>query len=119
MNIIQHIIGLVETKIELAKMEVKAEVSSIASKLIVAMVIAVVAFFIWFYLSLALGMFLNDVLNTEYAGILIVAGLHLLVLLLLYFFHEQLGLRKAIASGMDKILYSDSDEEHEEDEGTA
>ena len=110
MNIIQHVIGLVETKIALAKIEVKEEVSSIVSKLVVAIVMSVIAFFIWFFICLALGMYLNQVLNSGYLGILIIAALHLLVFLFLFFYHEKLGLRKAIAAGMDRILYTDNEE---------
>jgi len=113
MTIIDHIIGLVESRIELAKLQAKHKVSSVASKLIVAVIMGVVAFFIWFYLSLALGFYLNDITDSRYAGVLLVAGLHLVILLVIYFFNKQLRLKEAIASGLDQILYSDDDEEDE------
>ncbi|MCA6074373.1 phage holin family protein [Fulvivirga sedimenti] len=104
MTIIEHIIGLVETKIALAKLEVKEEVSSIVSRLLVAVLMAILLFFTWFFLCLAFGMFLNHTLNSDYTGTLIIAGIHAFLLVILYFFHKKLGLRKAIANAMDRIL---------------
>ena len=119
MTIIDHIIGLVEARIELAKLSVKDEVSSIAAKLIIAALMSVFAFFIWFYLSLALGYYLNDITDSRYWGILIVAGIHLVILVITYLFHKQLRLKKIIESGLDAILYSDDEDEDEKDEGRA
>jgi uncharacterized membrane protein YqjE len=117
MTIIDHIIGLVEARIELAKLSVKDEVSSLASKLIVAVIMSIFAFFIWFYLSLALGYYLNAITDSRYWGILIIAGIHIVILAIIYFFHKQLRLKQLIESGLDTILYSDDDDE--KDEGRA
>ncbi len=117
MSIIDHILGLVETRIELAKLTAKEEVSRIASKLIVGILMGVVAFFIWFYLSLAFGLYLNDVTDSRYLGVLIVVGIHIIIFLILYFYHKRLGLENIISESMDKTLYSNDDES--EDEGRA
>ncbi len=110
MNIIEHIIGLVESKIALAKLEVKEEVSSIVSRLVVAMLMFILLFFIWFFLCIALGMLLNEQFHSSFSGTLTIAGIHALVLIFLYVFRKKLGLRKAIAKGMDRILYTDDED---------
>ncbi|MEJ2003993.1 MAG: phage holin family protein [Cyclobacteriaceae bacterium] len=115
MSIIDHVIGLVESRIELAKVSAKEEVSKVAAKLVLGVIMGVVAFFIWFYLSLALGLFLNDVTESRYLGVLIVAGIHVIILVLIYFFHDKFGMNKVIGDSMDKTLYSNDDE----DEGRA
>ena len=53
---IDHIIGLIETRIALVKIEVKEEVSKVTSRMIVALVMAMLAFFIWFFISFAMAL---------------------------------------------------------------
>jgi uncharacterized membrane protein YqjE len=101
---IDHIIGLIETRIALVKIEVKEEVSKVTSRMIVAMVMAMLAFFIWFFISFATALLINTWLNSAFWGFFIIAGIHIILLTLLYIYQKELGLEKTISSGMNKIL---------------
>lgn len=110
---IQHIIGLVETKIALVKLEVKEEVSKVASRLIVALVMGMLAFFIWFFISFATALMINTWMSSAFWGFFIIAGIHILLLILLFIYQKELGLEKAISDGMDKILKVNQEEDDE------
>jgi membrane protein implicated in regulation of membrane protease activity len=110
---IQHIIGLVETKIALVKLEIRQEVSKVISSLIVITTMALLAFFIWFFISFAFALLINAWLDSIYWGFFIIAGFHILLLLLLYVFRKELKLEETISKEMDKILKINQEEDEQ------
>ena len=110
---IQHIIGLVETKIALVKLEIRQEVSKVISSLIVISAMALLAFFIWFFISFAIALLINSWMDSIYWGFFIIAGIHLLLLLLLYAFRKELKLEEAISKEMDRILKINVEEDEQ------
>jgi hypothetical protein len=101
---IDHIIGLVESRLELAKLEAKKEMAFIISRILLGFVFGLFLFFTWFFVSLGLGYLLNDALGNSYGGVLIVAGIHFLLFFLIFIFRNQIGLEKVIKKGIDNLV---------------
>jgi uncharacterized membrane protein YqjE len=101
---IDHIIALVESRLELAKIETKKEAAFIVARILLGIVFGLFLFFVWLFLSLGLGYLINEAIGNTYSGILIIAGVHLLLFILLFIFRGQLGLEKLIKKGIDKLF---------------
>lgn len=104
MSIIDHIIGLIETKVELVKIEAKEEISFILSRAMIGLFMGLLLFFGWMFAFMAAGFLLNIVFESNYLGILIIAGFHLILFLLMYFFRGQLGIQWLIEKLIEKLF---------------
>lgn len=101
-QIADHLIGLIETRLALTKLELKEEVARIGAK-IIAVAIATFLFFMFMaFISLSIGVFINRQLSSEYLGFVIVAAFYALVLLILILFkvpgYIQYRLKKNLTS---------------------
>jgi len=109
--IIEHLNGLIEARMELAKLEIKEEVSKIGARVIAGVVFAFLLVMIIIFFSIALATWINNLLNSLFAGYFIVTGFYLLVLVLLISFKAHIWLQQKIES-----LLIDSEEFDEGDE---
>jgi hypothetical protein len=85
-GIISNLTGYLETRLALAKMEIREEVSSILSRGLMIMIMFMIGFLFVLFLMLGLAQYLNTVLESEFAGYMIVSlffGILLFVLLIL------------------------------------
>lgn len=89
-NLFENLSGYVESKIELFKFEVREEVVSILSKVLVTLIVAVCFFFFLTLASLGLAYYLGTLVGMV-GGLLIVAGVYLLIFTLLIVFREQVS----------------------------
>lgn len=110
MNIVDHIIGLVEARLELFKLEAKEEASPIIARLLVIILLGYFLVFTWFFLALGMGFLLNDLMESEYLGVLIIAGFHLLIFILIFIFRDAGWIRNMIKSLLDSMTEEDEDE---------
>jgi hypothetical protein len=84
-DIINSLSGYVEARVELIKIEIREEVAGILSRGLMIMLIFMIGFLFFLFLCFGLAQYLNTLLESQFAGYLIVAlffGLVLLVLLL-------------------------------------
>jgi len=84
-EIIENLSGYVETRVALVKLEIREEVAGILSRGLMIMLIFMVGFLCLLFLSIGLAQYLNTLLESQFAGYLIVAlffGLLLTILLL-------------------------------------
>jgi uncharacterized membrane protein YqjE len=109
--IIEHLTGLIEARVELAKIEIKEEVSKIGARIIAGVVFAFLLVMIIILFSIALAAWINAMLESGYLGYFIVTGFYLLVLILLIAFKAHVWLQQKIES-----LLIDSEGLDEEDE---
>ena len=109
--IIEHLTGLIEARVELAKIEIKEEVSKIGARIIAGVVFAFLLVMIIILFSIALAAWINAMLESGYLGYFIVTGFYLLVLILLVAFKAHVWLQQKIES-----LLIDSEGLDEEDE---
>jgi len=75
-NLVEHMSGYVENRLELYKLEIREDVAKILSKAIIYCVLAVFGMLCLLFFSIGLAHFLNRYFTDEYAGYWIVAGLY-------------------------------------------
>ena len=94
--IIENLTGLIEARLELAKIEIKEEVAKTGARIITGIVLAFLAVMIVIFLSMSLATWLNYLLDSVYLGYVIVTGFYLLVLVLLIVFKVHVWLQQKI-----------------------
>ncbi len=98
--IVEHLTGLIETKLELVKLEVKEEVAKVGARIIAGIVLAFLLVMIIIFLSVSLATLLNSVLESLYWGYFIITGFYLLVLILLIVFKAHIRLQQVIEDAL-------------------
>ena len=96
-SLFENLSGYIESKIELFKVEVREEVVSIISKILVVLISALCLFFCLILASLGLAYYLGTLVGMT-GGLLIVAGIYLLIFILLIVFREQ------VSEGIDAMV---------------
>jgi len=81
-HIVDNLIGYLETKSELYKIELKQEVIKLLVKLVAAAIAMVLLILGLMFASLSLGHYLNQLFSSGYLGFALIAAGYLLILLL-------------------------------------
>ncbi|MBV6639459.1 MAG: phage holin family protein [Cyclobacteriaceae bacterium] len=69
---------------EKLKLDIIAQVSRLLAHVLAFLFLGIIAFFLFIFLSLAAGAYLNVLLESEYYGHLIVAGVYLILLIIIF-----------------------------------
>ena len=110
--IIENLTGLIEARLELAKIEIKEEVAKTGARIITGIVLAFLALMIVIFLSVSLATWFNYLLDSVYLGYVIVTAFYLLVLVLLIVFKVHVWLQQKIeAMLIQPVDENDSDEQ--------
>lgn len=88
--LIDNVVGYLEARVELMKMEVREEVATVLTRGLVIMVLFLVGFLCVLFLSLGLAQYLNTFFEGEYAGYMLTAGLFGIILLVLVLLRKTL-----------------------------
>lgn len=91
-----NVVGYVESRIALLKIELREEVATILTRGLMIMVLFLIGFLCVVFLSLGLANYLNTFFEGSYAGYLLTAGLYALILLTLIL------LRKSVFKTLEK-----------------
>ena len=94
--IIESLTGLIEARLELAKLELKEEAAKAGARIIAGIVLAFLLVMIIIFVSITLAAWLNFLLDSMFLGYLIVTGFYLLVLVLLIAFKAHKWLQQKI-----------------------
>ena len=94
--IIENLTGLIEARLELAKLELKEEIAKAGARIIAGVVLAFLLVMIIIFVSITLAAWLNYLLDSMFFGYLIVTGFYLLVLVLLIAFKAHIWLQQKI-----------------------
>ena len=111
--IIENLTGLIEARLELAKIEIKEEVAKTGARIITGIVLAFLAVMIVIFLSMSLATWLNYMLDSVYLGYVIVTAFYLLVLVLLIVFKVHVWLQQKI----EAMLIQPVDENESDEQG--
>ena len=111
--IIENLTGLIEARMELAKLELKEEVAKAGARIIAGVVIAFLLVMIIIFLSITLATWLNYMLDSMFFGYLIVTGFYLLVLGLLIAFKAHVWLQQKI----EGMLIDTEDTDQSDEQG--
>lgn len=112
--IIENLTGLIEARLELAKIEIKEEVAKTGARIITGIVLAFLAVMIVIFLSMSLATWFNYLLDSVYLGYVIVTGFYLLVLVLLIVFKVHVWLQQKI----EAMLIQPADENESDEQGS-
>ena len=108
-NIVNALIGFIETKVELYKIQFKEEVAKALTIMVLVIILSMVGMLFILFLSHFISRLLNDVFESDYLGFMIVTGFYLVSGLIVYIFRRQ------IAESITNMMFSDEDNENEED----
>lgn len=103
-NAAKHLSGLVETKIELAKVEIKEDISIFLSKLFPWLLLTIISFFCLFFLNMALGIYLGAVTGSPALGYMILGVFYLLLGGLIILLRDKLKLREFFERKLEGIF---------------
>ncbi len=104
MSIIDHIIGFIESRLELFKIEAKEEAAHVIARLLVMILLGLFLFFTWLFVALGLGLLVNELMNSRYLGVLAVGVLHLLIFIVIYLNRDAPGIKKMIKKLLDSMF---------------
>lgn len=113
-GLIERIKEYIKLKIEQIKLELVGHVARLMSQLIVFFLLVILGLFMVMFLSFALGALLNELLESNYLGYLIIASFYLLGILILTLLAKsgkiQGWLESAILNASNKIQEEEEDE---------
>ena len=96
---------------EKLKLDIISQVSRIMAHVLAFLFLGIIAFFLFIFLSLALGAYLNELLESEYYGHLIVAGVYLVLLITIFLLLRTNRIQNWLEATFIKISENtDSDE---------
>ena len=113
-DLIEHLIGFLETKSEILKLELKEELVRIIAKLVSSLVIIILIALFFLFLSVAVGNYLNVLWQSEYLGYAALGGLFFLLWMVMLLLKRSTWYHQVIGYFTDKML----DTSNKEDEGT-
>jgi hypothetical protein len=113
-RLLQNITRFLEIKLEIYELRLKEQLSETLANLVVLLFVMLVGFVGLVFLSLALGLYLNNLLNSSFAGLLIVGVIYLLTGYIVYKFKDRLMLTTRILQAMIKEPLNKVDNEHNE-----
>ncbi|GJM62357.1 MULTISPECIES: phage holin family protein [Persicobacter] len=82
-SLVSNLTGYVESRIELAKLQVGEQAAWVLSRALISIVLIFLFGLFFLFATIALGYFLNAVLNSVYLGFVIIAGFYLLIIVLI------------------------------------
>lgn len=108
-NIVNALIGFIETKVELYKIQFKEEIAKALSILVLVIIFSMVGMLFILFLSHFISRLLNDLFDSQYIGFLIVTGFYLVSGIVVYLF------RVRIADSITNMMFQEEDTEKDED----
>ncbi len=109
-SIIENLTGLLEARLELAKIEIKEEVAKIGARIIAAVVFAFLGVMIVIFFSFWMATYINSLLDSLWAGYAIVSGFYFVILILLILFKAHVVLQGKIEDALIQNVDSSEDE---------
>ena len=98
-NIAANFTGYVETRLELFKLEIKTDLAKALAKVVTLIFICFLGFLFLLFVSLGVSHLINTLLDSNYAGFLIIASLYGIIL-----FTVVSNRKKIMASVEEQIL---------------
>ncbi|MHA7129466.1 phage holin family protein [Algoriphagus namhaensis] len=113
-EIIQTIKGIVETKVELIKMEIQDEFLGVISRLVLLVLIGAVLLLVLLFLSLTTAFYLSSLTGKPFMGFLLVSLFYMLILAgLFYTRYSPVVQRKIQGALRNFILRNKKDSDHD------
>lgn len=110
-QIIDHVREYVETRIELAKLNVIEKSSLLAGSLVSGLLIGITFIIVIIFLSFSLAFYLGDYFGQLYAGFLMVGIIYLLSGLLMLIFKDQ-WIKNPLVNSMVRSFFKENEEKN-------
>ena len=112
-RMIDHLVGFVETRFEILKLEFKEESVRVIAKLITAAVIGLFSTLFFIFFSVAIAIILNQALDSEYLGFAILAAFFLIILISILIIKQTRWYHNKIIEITENLVQDTNDEEDE------
>lgn len=112
---IDHLVGFLETRLEILKLDFKEESVKVIAKLLTAAVIVLFSTLFFIFFSVTLAIILNQALDSEYLGYAIIAAFFLLLLISVLVIKQTQWYHDKITSITDQLVEDSNQAENERD----
>ena len=112
---IDHLVGFLETRLEILKLDFKEESVRVIAKLLTAAVIVLFSTLFFIFFSVTLAIILNQALDSEYLGYAIIATFFLLLLISVLIIKQTQWYHDKITSITDQLVEDSNQAENERD----
>lgn len=109
-SIMNNLLGLVEKRVELFKVEMKEESAKAAARLVVVVIVALSLFMAALFISIGMSFAIGRMLDDEMLGFFIVGGFYLLILIILIFANKALGITAKLEKKILEVLNNSGDD---------
>jgi len=106
-NIINALIGFIETKVDLYKIQFKEEIAKALSVLVLVIIFSMIGLLFILSFSQFISELLNNLLGSQYFGYLIVAFLYVIIGFIVYLN------RKKISDSVINLMFQDEESEND------
>lgn len=89
-NVINALIGYIETKVELYKIQFKEEIAKALSILVLVIIFSMIGLLFVFFLSHFIAQIINNYVNSYYIGYLVVTFFYLVAGVIVYFTRNKI-----------------------------
>lgn len=115
-EIVQTVKGIVETKLDIVKLEIQEEFLGIVSRILLLLFMCVVFLLVLLFFSFSLAFFLSQYTNSPYLGFLLVGLIYLTVLAFLYYTRYSNTFQKNVQEGLKVFIFNARKIKKKEDE---
>lgn len=112
-RLIDHLVGFMETRFEILKLDFKEEFVRVIAKLLTIGVIVLLSTLFFIFFSVALGIFLNQLLDSAYLGFVILAGFFFLLWMSVLIIKQTNWYQGLIALITDRIVEDSNNNKNE------
>ena len=110
-NIINALIGYIETKVELYKIQFKEEIAKALSVLVLVIIFSMTGLLFVFFLSHFVAQIINNFVNSYYIGYLVVTFFYLIAGVIIYF------RRNKIKDWVIDMMFPEEEPENDDENG--
>jgi len=112
-RMIDHLVGFVETRFEILKLEFKEESVRVIAKLLTVAVVCLLGTLFFIFFSVMLAIILNQALDSHYLGFAILAAFFLLLLISVLIIKETSWYHNKITAITDQLVEDSNNHEDE------
>jgi hypothetical protein len=110
-DITENIKAYLHTKVELAKLNAAEKGSNVIANIIAGIIVMLIFFLCFVFAGIAFSLYINQFMNSNWIGFLIIASVYLLIGLLVWVARTKL-LRMPIMNSIIQLLLKNSDEQN-------
>ncbi len=115
-EIVQTVKGIVETKLDIVKLEIQEEFLGIVSRILLLLFMCAVFLLVLLFFSFSLAFFLSQYTNSPYLGFLLVGLIYLTVLAFLYYTRYSNTFQRNVQEGLKVFIFNARKIKKKEDE---